>query len=468
MTSISSGITTALGISSGVDSAALVSQLVAATRDPKEAVITSRQTTNNTRISALASARSSLDTFSEALTSLLSGTGFSGTPASNDPTIVAVSTLPGGTPTGLPAQVEVQQLASAQTLKSTALASSATAVGLGTLTLTAGGTSYPVEITAANNTLDGLAAAINGKNAGVTATVVTDVNGSRLVMKGASGAANGFTLTRGGSDTADTDLQRFTFDGTSGGMTRTSVAANSKIVVDGVDMEFASNTVDTAIPYVRLDLNKVAMGTDVTIASSEPTTTMRDLVTEFVSAYNTLRTALNNATAAGTDAASAGALAGDSGVREMMRQLSKISSTQLVGSGTYKTLVDIGVKTNRDGTLAVDTTRLDAAIAADPAAVTQLLNPSSKSDTNLGIDGVVKKIRDTLEADDGPLASSKAKFEKLQTSLADQLEKLDTDMENYEARLSTVYAAMDKQLAALKATQSYMDQQIAAWNNSGN
>lgn len=467
MTSISSSISTALGISSGVDSASLVSQLVAATRDPKETVITTRQTTNNTRISALASAKSSLDTFSEALTSLLSGTGFSGTPASNDPTIIAATSLPGGVPAGLPAQVEVQQLASAQTLKSVSLASSTTAVGLGTLTLTAGGTDYPIEITSANNTLDGLAAAINAADAGVTATVVTDANGARLVMKGATGAASGFTLTKGGSDTADADLERFTFDGTTGGMTKTSTAANAKIVVDGVDMEFASNTIDTAIPYVRLDLNKVAVGTDVTITSSEPTTTMRDLVTEFVDAYNTLRKALNEATAAGTDASSAGALAGDSGVREMMRQLSKISSTELVGSGTYKTLVDIGVKTNRDGTLAVDTTRLDAAIAADPAAVTQMLNPSSTSATDLGLDGIVENIRDSLEADDGPLASSKAKFEKLQASLADQLEKLDTDMENYEARLTKTYAAMDKQLAALKATQSYMTQQIAAWNNSG-
>ncbi|WP_336959613.1 flagellar filament capping protein FliD [Sphingobium aquiterrae] len=468
MTSISSSISSALGINTGVDSAALVSQLVAATRDPKQSVITSRQSTNNTRISALASAKSSLDAFSDALTSLLSGTGFSGTPASNDASIVAATSLPGGVPTGLPAQVQVQQLASAQTLKSVALASSTTAVGLGTLTLTAGGNSYAIDITSANNTLDGLAAAINAKNAGVTASVVTDVNGSRLVMKGATGAANAFTLTKGGSDTADADLQRFTFDGTTGGMAKTSTAANSKIVVDGVDMEFASNTIDTAIPYVRLDLNKVAVGTDVTIAASEPTTTMRDLVTEFVDAYNTLRKALNDATAAGTDASTAGALAGDSGVREMMRQLSKISSTELVGSGTYKTLVDIGVKTNRDGTLAVDTVRLDAAIAADPTAVTQMLNPSTSTATDLGLDGVVKQIRDNLESDDGPLASSKSKFDKLQASLADQLDKLNIDMDNYEARLTKTYAAMDKQLTALKATQSYMEQQIAAWNNTGN
>jgi flagellar hook-associated protein 2 len=461
MTSISSSIASALGISSGVDSASLVSQLVAATRDPKEKVITDRQTLNNTRISALASAKSSLDTFASALTSLLSGTGFSGTPASNDTSIVAVSALPAGTPAGLPAQVEVRQLASAQTMQSAALASSTSAVGLGTFTLSTGGKDYAIGITAANNTLDGLAAAIDNAKSGVTASVVTDVNGARLVLKGATGAANSFTLTKGATDTADADLQA-----TLAGLTQTNAAANSQIVVDGVAMEFATNTIDTAIPYVRLDLNKAAPGTAVTIGSTQPTTTMRDLVTEFVDAYNTLRKALNAATAAGTDAASAGALAGDSGVRDMMNQLSRIPSAQLATSGACRSLLDLGVSTNRDGTLSVDTKRLDAAIAADPAAVTQMLNPSVSSAATPGLDGLVGNIRTRLEADNGPLASSQARFDKLKATLAAQLDKLDTDMTNYETRLSAVYAQMDKQLASLKATQSYMTQQIAAWNNS--
>ncbi len=460
-TAVSSSIANTLGIGSGLDTAGIVEKLVAAVRAPKEGAITARQTTNNTRISALASATSSLTTFSKALTDLLSGTGYSGTPQSNDTSIAAVSLLPGGVPSGLPAQIEVKRLATAQSFESPMLAAKASAVGLGTLTLATGTKSATIEITSANNTLQGLADAINGKGLGVNAAIVTDNNGARLVLKGQTGEANIFTLTAG---TADTDLQRFA----TANMTPKGVAQDSLIAIDGIEMKNSSNTIDTAIPYVRIDLNKAAPGTTVTLASSEPTTSVRDLVTEFVSAYNTLKTALNGATAAGTDSSNAGALAGDSGVREMVRQLSRLTSTQLISTGDYKTLADIGVSTNRDGTLKVDTDRLDKVIAADPTQITQMLNPAVTSTANPGLAGAMKTVSDALQATNGPLDASKAKFTTLQAALAKQLEQLNSDMDDYEARTSSIFSAMDTQLAGLKATQSYLTQQIAAWNSSGN
>jgi len=468
MTSIGTSISTSLGIGSGIDTGALVTKLVAAVREPKESVITSRQSTNNARISALASASSSLDTFSTALSSLLSGTGFSGTPASNDPTIVAVSALPGGTPTGLPAQIEVKQLASAQTLQSATLASKTTAVGTGTLTLTTASGPQTITIDSTNNTLDGLAAAINAKGAGVTATVVTDNQGARLVMKGATGAANGFTLTAEAGDTADTDLQRFTFDGTAGGMTKKQSAQDSIIAIDNVEMHNSTNTIDTAIPYVRIDLNKAEPGTLVTLASTQPTSSMRDLVVEFVDAYNTLRKALNSASAPGVDSSSAGALAGDAGVRDMKTQLARLTSTSMMASGPVRTLADLGVSTNRDGTLTLDTTKLDAVISANPEAVTQMLNPAVASDSNPGLAGAMKKVRDSIQGTSGSLTASQNKYKALQTSLTAQLEKLDKDMSDYEDRMTTIYANMETQLTTLKATQTYLTQQIASWNSSNN
>ncbi|AUW57980.1 flagellar hook protein [Sphingobium sp. SCG-1] len=463
MSSISNSIATSLGVGSGINSAQIVSDLTAAVRGPKEAAINTKVALNNARISGLASASSALTNFAKSLTDLVDGTGFSGQPASNDPTIVGVSLLPGGVPKGLPAQIEVEQLAASQTNESGFLAAKTTAVGMGKLTLTAGGKDYAIEITSSNNTLEGLAAAINASGSGVGASVVTDNRGARLVLKGQTGAANGFSIAPG---TADADLQRFATTGTASTMTQKSTALDSIINVDGVEMRNSSNTVDTAIPYIRIDLNKAAPGTSVTVASTEPTTTMRDLVTEFVSAYNTLRTALNTATAVGDDASSSGPLIGDSGVRDMVRQLSRLSSSVLATSGPYRTLGDLGVGTNRDGTLKVDTAQLDAAIAANPAAVTQMLNPTVTSDTNPGLAGAVTKVSDALLGTDGALKNSSAKYDNLKKAYAEQLEKLNADMENYEERLSAVYSAMDTKLAALKATQSYLDQQIKVWTGS--
>lgn len=466
MTSIGSSIVSALNAGSGIDVSALVANLVSAVREPKETAITDKQTLNNARISALASAKSSLETFSTALSSLLSGTGFSGEPVSNDTSIAAVSLLPGGTPSGLPAQIEVKQLAQAQTLVSTTLADSATTVGTGTLTLTTASGSYDITIDSSNNSLSGLASAINSADAGVTASVVVDNQGARLVLKGENGAANSFTLTDSGN--ADTDLQRFTFDGTTGGMTQSLAAQDSIIAIDNVEMYNSDNVVETAIPYVRIDLNKAAPGTLVTLASSEPTSSVRDLVVEFVDAYNTLREALNTATAVGSDASTSGALAGDAGARDMMRQLARITSTQLTDSGPYKTLAEIGVSTNRDGTLSVDTDRLDAVIAANPSAITQMLNPAVATDTNPGLAGLMENVSDSILGDSGALTASQDKYDALKTSLADQLDKLDTQMANYEEQLTQVYAKMETRLTALKATQTYLQQQIDAWNSSSN
>lgn len=467
MESVSSNITTALGIGSGIDTRSLVTSLVAATRDPKEKVITDRQSLNSARISALASASSSLDTFADALTSLLSGTGFAGTPASNDPSIASVSLLPGGVPKGLPAQLEVVQLASARTLASNPVsgATAASAVGQGELTLTVGGSTAAITITATNNSYTGLAEAINASGLGVTASVVTDTQGTRLVMKGATGAASDFSLT----SVSGVDLAAFAWNGTdSATMVSKATPQNAIIKLDGVEQHYASNTVDTAIANLRIDLNKAAPGTTVTLASTEPTTSLRDLMVEFVNAYNTLLKGLNAATSTGADSSSAGVLNGEASIRDMRRQLSAMTSTALSATGAYKTLSDIGVATNRDGTLKLNTDTLDKAIAADPAAITQLLNPAVSSATTPGLAGLMDSVRDTIQQNDGTFVQAQAKYKALAETLTEQLEKLDTQMANYEAQLTSVYSKMETRLTALKATQSYLDQQIEIWNNSDN
>lgn len=456
-------IASALGMGTGINTTELVASLVSAARAPKQNAISDRVSTNEARISALASAKSSLSTFSTALTDLLKSSAYSGQAASSDATIATVATIPGGTPKGLPAQIEILQLASAQVLQSAALADSTAVAGTGTLTITTGSTSIDVTLASPANTLADLASAINSANAGVTATVVSDKNGARIVLKGATGADSAFTIAAGTD--ADADLARFAFDGTSGPMTRSQSAQDALIRIDNVDMQFASNTVTGAIPNLRIDLNRAAPGTIVTLATTQPTTTMRDLVQEFVSAYNELKKALNSATATGTNGVGGGALSSDPGVRDMSRRLAALTSTPLAASGAFRTLSDIGVTTNRDGTLTLNTTVLDKAIAADPAAVTAMLNPTVPDADNPGIAGALKSVTDYLNGTDGPLAASAASYDKLKASLKKQLEALDTSMGTYEAQLTKTYSAMQARLTQLQGVRSYMEQQIKVWSS---
>lgn len=462
--SVASSLTSSLGINTGIDTTTLVQQLTDATYSDKISLLNSRISAANAQISAVASAKSSLDTFSTALTNLLKSSAYSGQPGSSDPTTVSVSALPGGTPKGLPAQIEVKQLAQAQVLQSASVADSTATAGLGTLTLTVGSKTYDVTLASPSNTLADLASAINNTKSGVSATVVSDKSGSRLVLKGATGQDNAFTLTAGAS--ADTDLQRFTFDGTTGGMTKTLSAQDAKISVDKIDMQFASNTVTTAIPYLSLELNKAAPGTTVTIATDQPTSSMSDLVSQIVDAFNTLKSALNTSmrTSDGTAGSSSGLLSNDAGARTMSNSLSQLVTTVLNPDGKYQTLSSIGVSTNRDGTLALDTTKLQAALADDPAGVTQMLNPTTRDDTHVGIDGALSKIVKTLEADQGPLASSTNTYTNLVKNLNKQLDDTNNQKSSYSDRLTNQFTAMQTMLLQLKSTQSYLDQQIAVWN----
>ena len=463
-TSVGSSILSALGANSGIDTSALVTSLVSATRDPRQSAITTQQTTNNARISALASAISSLDTFADALTSVLSGAEYTGTPNSTNTNIASVSLLSGGTPTGMPAQLVVKSLATARIFASAASSSatSSTAVGTGSLTITtAGGKTATITVDSSNNSFSGLASAINAADIGITASVVTDAQGTRLVFKGETGAANDFTITSS-ADSSTSVLAGLN----SSAMTSTSDPANAKITLDGTDYEYASNTIDDAIPYLRIELTAADVNSTVNLTMTQPTATMKDLLQEFVDAYNTLMKALNTSTSTGTDSSTAGVLNGVSAVRDMKSQLSKITSTQLASTGSYKTLADIGIATNRDGTLTLNTDTLDKALAADPAGITKMLNPAKSTADNLGLSGLMDSVRDNIELENGPIKAAQDRYEKLADSLTEQLEKLDEDMADYETRLTSIYSAMQTKLSALNATQSYLQQQIDAWNSS--
>jgi len=463
MADVVSSLTSALGMSSGINTTQLVADLSSASYQPKLDQINALMSTNKSRVSALGSAKSSLQTFSDALGKLLQTTSYSGQPVSNDPSIVAVMTTGTGKAAGLPAQIEVLQLASAQVLQSSTLATKDDVAGTGSLKLSVGAKDYTITLADPKNTLADLATAINATGAGVTASIVTDQTGARLVLKGDTGVNNAFTLTAQGD--ADADLQRFTWDGSAGGMARSQQAANAQITIDNVAMEFDKNDITTAIPNLRIDLNKAAPGTSVTIATDQPTATMDQLVKEIVEAYNTLKSSLNTAMR-NTDGAgsSSGLLANDSGMRDMSNRLARLTSMELTSTGTYRTLSDLGVTTNRDGTLTLDSAKLTAALAADPEGVVEMLNPSAPDATHIGIGGALKSITDYVNGTEGPLAASRATYDKLVKSYQEQLDKINVSRTNYEAQLTKTYTAMQSRLLQFKATQSYLEQQIAIWN----
>ncbi len=459
-----SGISNLITGFTGVNSAQLVNDLVTAQLEPKQSEVRNRQNLNQARISALASASSALETFSKALGEVLNGRQLTGNLVSTRGDLVAASFIPGQKPQGLPATVQVTQLASAQSVVSATSFASGAQVGEGSLTINSSAGSFNVTIDSTNNSLGGLRDAINATNSGVTASIVTDNSGSRLVLRGAEGAANSFTVTGSGGAAA---LDAFAFPPAGGaGMNSVTSAANSVVQVNGIQLTNSSNQIDTAVPGVRINLLTAAPGTNVVISGDQPTTSVKDIVNEFVTAYNDLRGALNTATAPGVDGASGGPLAGERAARDMMRSMASLTTKALTDTGTFRSLADIGVKTNRDGTLTLDSAKFDRALAADPEGIGRMLEPATPTAGNPGLAKAFEDIKTGLKDPNGSLTGAQNRLNKIASDLTKMMEKVEEDSDKYREQLEKTFAAMDRQLTVLRSTQSYIEQQVSVWTNS--
>ena len=389
---MAASIATTLGVGSGIDIKSLVDGLTAADRAPKDAAIKQRQDANTAKISSLAEIANGIDTFASALSSLIGGGSLFSQPSVSDASILSASTIAGTQLGSLSGEIEVVQLAKLQSLQSAAMDATAP-VGQGDLTLTTASGSVTVTIDASNDSLAGLAAAINAKNAGVAASIVTDSNGARLVLKGATGAANAFTLGVPAGTTSG--LERFAYDpNVAGGMSLAQGAQDAIVRLDGVQVNRSGNSFSDLIPGVQIDLKRAAPGTSVSLGVTRPTTAIQQAVGDFVSAYNELEGVVSKAVSAGQTGQDGGVLRNDLSVRELQRQLAKLPSMTLSSTGTIKTLAEIGVATNRDGTLSLDTSRLATALAQDPMGVEGLFNPGQySSDANVSILSAVGKTK---------------------------------------------------------------------------
>ena len=457
---MATSIINSLGFGSGIDTKQLVADLSAASREPKVARINTLTQQNQTRISALAQARSDLEGFADSLAQMISDGTLRSTPTVSDDSVLSATARAGLHADSFAATVVVSQLARAQSSYSGVIADRTAAIGTGTMTLTVGGVAKTITIDGTNNSLDGLASAINSSGGGVTASIIADQGGHRLILKGPSGATNAFTLTADAG--ADPALSAFGY-GAGGGMTLGQSAANADFTIDGVAFSRASNTIDDVIPGISLTLKKAVPGQPVDIGASRPLDMIKQTVGDFVSVYNQLKKSLSSA---------AGQSGATTSLRELERELSGLIGTVISSHPTINKLTDIGVSTTKDGLLAVDETKLGQVLAADAGAVEALFNPRRDGGrteaSDPGIAFVLDSIRDRAIATDGVIDRVTKSLNTRKETLADQLETIETREDAYRARLEKQYGSLDAKLAAFKATQTYLEQQIKLWSNQGN
>lgn len=471
-------ITKTLGGGSGIDTTALVQSLVDAQFENRNAALTRRDETLTAQISAAATHKSNLTSFAGALTTLSRSGTLATQPTSSNPGLVTVSRLAGADLATLNAKIEVRQLAAPQTASATPVADKTAAVGQGTLTLTFGtatvtdgamtgftpGAGTPVAITigADNSSLEGIAGAINAANAGVTASVLTDSAGSRLVVKGASGEARAFTLTA--TETAGHEgLATLNIGVGATGTAIGSTAADAIVAIDGVALKRDSNSVADLIPGVKLDLVSAQVGTVVNIGKTFPTSALMQAVSDFVDTYNEVFTALRTDLDPVT-----GALRQDVAAKALKRQLQQLTLTPIAAGtdGAPTTLSQIGIRTNRDGTIALDSGALSKALVNHPQAVEKMFaQPSGSATAANGLAAALGSIATAAASTSRGLGASEANYTKSKADIAEDKSEALAKAEALRARMTRQFASMDAKVAAYKSTMTFLEGQIDAWNS---
>lgn len=467
-----SSILTALGAGSGVDFIKLADDISAASFAAQRDTITARRTTLEAQISAAAQLRSSITELASALGDRIRNGDLAPRGELGNAAVAKVSVPPGFSPRGS-FSLEVTQLAQGQTLVSNTYTGGDALVGAGTLTLrfgTVSGTSFTPDgaraaidiAVTADDTLATLATRITQASGGaVSAYVANGTGGAQLVLKGEEGAANGFVLEAagaGGSGAGDLSYLGWN-PGTDGAPEVT--ARDAAFVLDTVAMTSPTNRVSELPGGFTLNLTGTNTGAPTTLNFANNTDAIAGVMGDFVAALNDIVTKLNDLAAP-----AGGELGNDPGARELRRDLAALAGQVVMpgaAEGEPRTLGDLGLTLNRDGSFRLDSARLNRALEESPDAAAAMFT--------VGATGVFATIdrfaRDnSLVTDLGTLGGSLRRFESQLAGTDERLSRIAEQQEALRERLTRSFIASERQVAASQSTLAFLRQQVDIWSNS--
>jgi flagellar hook-associated protein 2 len=470
---VSIASSTSAGAAGGsvINVSTLVSELVSATQTPQQNLINTQQQAVTTQISALGTLKSDLSTFQQSLTALATPSAFAAVYAnSSNTTAFSATAASGATPGNY--SVSVTQLASAQQLLSSNFTGgSSTAIGTGTLQVSLGSSSFSIDVTSSDDTLSGIAAAINASsdNPGVTATVVQGTDGAHLLLSSTqTGASNTITVAETDSGTA---LSALTYDGSSTNTNYTvqSKALDAEYSIAGVAATNSTNTIADALPGVTLTLSGLTTtttgtGTSATTSDTPATLTVtsntaqiESNVNSLVSAYNTLVSSFTSLGGYDSSTSTAGPMMGNGLLSSIQSQIkSAMFGIVSTGSSTYNSLASVGITSNSDGTLTVNTATLASALSSNFTAVSNLFS---------GTGGVASSLNTQITTDlgsTGAIEQNSNALQKQSTALDQKTTDLTNQMTALTASLTQQYSALNTLLSSLQTTSAYLTQAFAA------
>ncbi|CAB3697536.1 flagellar filament capping protein FliD [Trinickia soli] len=447
--SILSGVT-----NSQLDVNTLVSALVTGATAAQASTIAVAANSDNTQLSALGSMQSSMSNLLNSLGGLADGSIFTKLSASMSGTGITATTSTGAAAGTY--SVSVQQIATANQISSKAYASNAT-LGTGNLNIGVGTGTMTIALTSSNNTLSGIASAINSatNNPGVTAAVVTGTDGQHLVLTSTqTGSAN--TVSVSADPTVDAGMATANF-------TQVTAAQDAKLTVSGTSVVSASNNVTTAMSGVTLSLTSASVGTSQTLSVATNTSSISTALQNFTTAYNSWISTVKSLSSYDSTSHAAGPLLGDAMLNSAVNGIASIMASGVTVGGTTYSLAQLGVNLNDDGTLApLDATTLQSTLASSPSMASNVFN---------GTNGIGEQLSSFISSYTTAVTGQIAQRNStLQSDLTAQ-QQAETNLVAYQAALTSQYQAEFTQLNTIMSqTQNnttYLNQLFGGNGSAG-
>jgi flagellar hook-associated protein 2 len=438
--------------SSGLDTTSIINQLVSIESQPITALQT-KQSNIKSQVSQLGQLSSLLSNFDTAVQALKTGVvqvGVSGSYTGFN--AVADSTAAAGS-----YSVQVTGLAQASKSRSQGFSAGSSLVAGGNLHIDSGGSGY--DITVADGTaLSDLVNQINGSGAPVQAAVVSDGTQSYLQVTNRN---TGFPSTI----TADQALNlAFTPAGTSANtalaFTSIQPAANAALKVDQLTVTSQSNDVTGVIPGVTLTAKALTSAPETLTLSNDEAATAKALQ-NFVTTYNALATFIEGQLNTASTSSRATTLAGDPSVRSLQQQLHALFSTSVPGLTGVSTLADLGITTQKDGSVSLDTSKLNEALSANPDAVNKVFSTASTGIAGLS-STLLKQYTDPIS---GAFTLEQQDLNNAVKDLDSQVLAAQEHATQYRTLLVQQFSAMETIVSAFKSTSQYLTNLTNQLNN---
>lgn len=394
-----------LGLGSGVLNSDLVDQLVQAERAPTENRLTQKTEQTQALLSAYGKLRSAVTELRLPMRQLSAPDNLKAFSASSSNEGIGVSVDSTKASRGT-YSVEVTSLAGAQALASRDVFADrdATSVGQGTLTLNVGDKTTNLTIDSSNDTLQGLANAINDSDAGVSAGVIDTGNGFQLVLSAdETGTANAVSISvsgdTGGTDTDNQGLSRFAFNtgmDTDAGLQETIAASDAVMKINGVEVTRSTNSFENVIDGLTFDITETGSST---IKVQQDLSAVADRVQGFVDKFNSLQSTIDSLAGFNAEAGVGSLLTGDSTVRSIQNQLRQVLTRVVPGleNSSVRSLADVGITTNFEtGGLEFDRARFEEQLKNNPDDVTALFAEQGRT-----TDSQVEFVRSGLNTEPG-------------------------------------------------------------------